>query len=82
MAVDREEHRGAMRVRAALAPRLLGHLEDVVQVEAAFLQLAKNDFRGEQLGGRSGRRGLIGVLLKKDRAGVVVLDQRDLRARS
>ena len=79
VAVDREERCGAVRVRSALSPGLLGHLEDIVQVEAAFLQLAKNDFRGEQLGRRSGRRGLIGVLLIKDRAGVIVLDQRDLR---
>ena len=69
-----------MGVRPAVSPGLLRNVKDVVEVKAPFLQFAKHDLGGEELGGRGRRHRLVGVLFVEDRAAVVILDQCEIGA--
>ncbi len=77
-AVERGKHGRAMRRRAAVAPGGFAHLQFIGELEAARRNRFEDDFRGHDLGGRSRRHEIIGILFEQDRERVGI-DQYGMR---
>ena len=78
LAVDRREHGGAVRGRAALAPGILAHGVFVGELDAAFFKLVEHVFGGHQLGEAGREDELVGVALEQH-AAVLGVDQDGVR---
>ena len=73
--VERREHGRAARRRAAGPPRMLAHLELVVELEPAGLQLAEHDRKRHQLAHARRRHERVGILLEQHEIGVGIHQQ-------
>src|SRR5471032_1008044 len=78
LAVDRREHGGAVRGRAALAPGILADGVFVGELDAAFLDFVEHVFGGHQLGETGREDELVGVALEQH-AAVFSVDQDRVR---
>ncbi len=78
LAVDRREHGGAVRGRAALAPGILAHDVFVGELDAAFFKFVEHVFGGHQLGEAGREDQLVGVALEQH-AAVLGVDQDGMR---
>ena len=68
--VERREHGRAARRRAACPPGMLAHLELILELEAARLQLAEHDGERHELAHARRRHQRVGILLEEDEIGV------------
>ena len=75
LAFDVEEHRGRMAVPAAGAPRVLGNVIGIIEVQAPGVKLVEHRLGGHQLRHLRRLHRLVGVLLVEHRAAFVILDE-------
>ena len=66
LAVNGGKHRGAMRRRPALTPRVLADGEFIVELEAALLDFVEHEFERHELGEARRRDQLIAILLEQN----------------
>ena len=77
--VERREHGRTARRRATRPPRMLAHLESVLELEPPGLQLAEHDGERHQLAHAGGRSERVGIFLEQHEIGVGIHQDGVLR---